>query len=255
MDKITKIDIADLNSYIQEEKFLKSFEVFYNNSSKSLQLIKDKAVFISSLNKNNYYDVMVHFIDTKTVNEVLKEIKKYLNNNLILIYLRNENNTKIYESIDSNLIIRRMYFHNLDKSILIESVAINTKYVLNSALMDKKLTSFFINCFKNEWDENVEKWFKAFNDYKGKKDILVLTQEDEIVSSVMYWINDNNIYIFLLGTSLKCRKQNLAKFLLNKIQQKHPNLNIDLTTYSDSNAIAFYKKLGFKKVGISGVCV
>lgn len=253
---INQLKITELENLIKEEKFRISLAVFYNKrSSNKLYIIKDKAIFVTSVNKNEYYDVMIHFKDVKTINEVLKEIKKMLNNSLMLIYLRNENNTRIYESIDADLIVRRMYFHNLEKSVEIEKVAINSKYILDYTLIDECLTSFFIKCFKNEWDENVEKWFKAFNGYNGNKEILVLKIKNEIVSSVMYWINDNSIYIFLLGTSIYHRKQNLAKFLLNKIQEKYSNSDLDLTVYSDSKAISFYKNLGFNKMGISGTCV
>lgn len=250
---IKPLNISDIHLYVKDEKYRNSLNTFHSKkSSNKLYLINNKAVFAISLTGNNYYNVMIHLLDVKSINSILKEIKTSLNS-LILIILRNDNIAKIYESIEPNLIIHSLNFWYIKKDI--EDVKINSNYIIEKSKTNKKLETFFVECFKDEWDEKVEKWFKDYNNYKGEKEILILKHKNQIASSVMFWIYDNSIYIFLLGTSPKYRRKKLAQYILKKVQEKYPKKFIDLTVYSNSDAQIFYKNLGFKKDRIANVFI
>lgn len=198
---------------------------------------------------------MVHFLDLSSVNESLKAIKNELNKALFLMYLRNENQKEIYELIDEKIIKQKMLWQILKKNTVTPKVELSNQFSCLKFKVNSELADFFIDCFKHEWDENVNEWLRTFDDSKHKKAIYILQDNlnKQIASSVMYWVFEKNIYIFLIGTKSEYRRLKLGQFLMKKVQEKYPEKEIQLTVFKDAKAYNFYQKLGFEDGGVSGV--
>lgn len=253
---ISKLIKPDFTQYFTSDKIAISFKKFFaQKANASAYLIVNKVVFIAAKNKNDYYEVMIHFLDLSAVNESLQAIKEELNQANFLMFLRNENAKEVHENIDVNLITQKILWQKLDSNTLLPKIELQKEFVLSESKVNSELESFFIDCFKDEWDENVSVWLNEFKDFNKQKGTLIIqdNSNNQIASSIMYWVFENYIYVFLIGTKTSYRRLKLGQFLMRIIQEKFPNKEIQLSSYKDADAYLFYQKLGFKDGSYSGL--
>ncbi len=251
---ISKIAIEEINSLTTEEKIIASFQNFYSKrENTSFYKINNTAFFISHYNNSNWYELMIYFKSLENINDTLLKIKSFLNNEYCLLYFRGNILSDLLPLIDKKIIKKEILSYSLKQTI--SPIEISNKYTLSEIPLNKELEIFFLESFKDEWDENVGKWMVDFQERKVDKNILALKFQDKIASAVMYWVLENTVYIFLIGTKPKYTRQKLAHFLLKEVQHQFLGKTITLTVFSDTNARMFYDKLGFVNKGVVNIII
>lgn len=256
ISKIQKIPFIELCLFLDDKKLYDVFEAVYNKHIDSqLFMVEGKVVFITSLNKNNIFEIHLYFFDYSEINEILKAIKIKMQGKECFLYIRNKEKQKIISSIDRALISKEHLNLSLNKEIKFPTTTVSNSYSFCELKVTKKIDKFFLECFNDEWDENTKKWIRQDFKMCENRKIIGLKVENEIASAIMYWVYKESIYIFLLGTSPKHRRQNLIKHLFNKLQNIEPNKSFHLGVLSDTKAYLLYKKLGFIQESVANVCI
>lgn len=240
-------------SIVEAERVRDSF-TYYKDKYKEVCFLKyhNEAVFSFVRNKNNIYEGQVFFLAVENTNEILQLLKVYLNARFIP-YVLNKNRNEVFDKIEESLLHLKMHSFVLNQKLK----SFSNDYKIVAAQNDEKLEAFYIDCFKEEFDENAVIWLRDFEQMapglaKGNLQIKI---NNEIAASIMYWVQKDSIFIFLLATHPNYRRKKLAFVLIQAVQKKYPTKNISLTTWAGGATEKFYLNIGFEKLAMAHICM
>jgi N-acetylglutamate synthase-like GNAT family acetyltransferase len=243
----------ELQNNVTDEKAINAFDYFLNKNANALILTyKNEAFFALIKNKNAIYEGYAYYVNWNNINTILIALKKYLSSANFIIYLVNTNKLEVLNKIDENIFYLKMHKYILKKPLENK----NAQLVLRTEASKLDLISFYQKCFQNEFDENAEKWVEDFYGMEKdlEKEIIYIEKNDIIACTAMYWMFEDFIFIFLLGTLPEFRHNNLAYSLLFHVQQKFPNKYLQLSTWAGGETEKFYLRIGFEKQQLINAC-
>lgn len=239
-------------SLIKEDRIRNAF-TYYKDNYKKLSFLKfnDEAVFAFTKNKNDVYEGQAFFLEIENINKVFLSLKEYLGARFIP-YILNKNRKEVFEKIAEKTFHLKMYQYVL-KTKLEEKLP---AYEVFDAKPEENLQDFYIDCFKEEFDENALIWLRDFEQMAQhlEKASKCLKINDELAASIMFWIQEQSIFIFLLGTHPNFRRRKLAYALIQYVQSKFPQKALALTTWAGGNTEKFYLSIGFEKLQMVNAC-
>lgn len=243
----------ELQKNVTDEKAINAFDYFLNKNDYELILAyKNEAFFALVKNKNAIYEGYAYYVNWNNINTILIALKKYLSSANFIIYLVNTNKHEVLNKIDENIFYLKMHKYILKKPLENK----NAQLVLRTETSKLDLISFYQKCFQNEFNENAEKWVEDFYGMERdlEKEIIYIEKNDIIACMAMYWIFEDFIFIFLLGTLPEFRHNNLAYSLLFHVQQKFPSKYVQLSTWAGGETEKFYLRMGFEKHQLINAC-
>lgn len=250
---LSKTTFQEISTLLKDEKILNAFE-YYKNKYSDLLFLKynDEAVFAFTKNKNDVYEGQTYFLKTENANAIFTSLKTYLNARFIP-YVSNKNRQEIFDKIDESLFYLKMHNYVLTQK-LEEKPPV---YEIIDAKQKDDLSDFYISCFEAEFDENAKIWLRDFElmEPQLEKGSKIIKIENEIAASIMYWVFENSIFIFLLGTNPKFRRRKLAYSLIFELQNQFSNKELSLTTWAETDTEKFYLSIGFQKMRMVNSCI
>ncbi|MDP8211126.1 MAG: GNAT family N-acetyltransferase [Candidatus Stygibacter australis] len=133
----------------------------------------------------------------------------------------------------------------------IDANYIDKRYSVSTDSDEKELADFHYTCYFDDKEYMLGDWNDLI-DYFFKKEVgritLMCRNGDKLIGACLGWIFNDRKYLFSICVHPEHRGRGIAKYLLHRFLQHHPQISCYLTVYEDNiDAIALYEHFGFEK--------